>query len=212
MSIRPATSCTTDADSRRVTVFQCRSMNTNATTDCSTHHRHDHDQERAGIEAGRHPALERVAGPAIGLRRRGPRRGADQGQAGVERAHGNDLLRTNLLRAKFLKVMRPGDSRRRAPPAGIAGSPGRFSILRRRRLICTSTARSLAEPSPPVNSRRAARFRPASDRQNPQHVALAVGEVDDLLALAQFAALEVIDVGAERDLIPASPPAAARFA
>ena len=27
-------SCTTDADSRRVTVFQCRSMNTNATTVC----------------------------------------------------------------------------------------------------------------------------------------------------------------------------------
>src|SRR3954468_17389360 len=27
-------SCTTAADSRRVTVFQCRSMNTNATTDC----------------------------------------------------------------------------------------------------------------------------------------------------------------------------------
>ena len=29
-------SCTTAADRRRVTVFQCRSMNTNATTDCST--------------------------------------------------------------------------------------------------------------------------------------------------------------------------------
>ena len=29
-------SCTTAADSRRVTVFQCRSMNTNATTVCST--------------------------------------------------------------------------------------------------------------------------------------------------------------------------------
>ena len=29
-------SCTTAADKWRVTVFQCRSMNTNATTDCST--------------------------------------------------------------------------------------------------------------------------------------------------------------------------------
>ena len=29
-------SCTTDCESRRVTVFQCRSMNTKATTDCST--------------------------------------------------------------------------------------------------------------------------------------------------------------------------------
>src|SRR6201991_2660768 len=34
MSIRPATSCTTAADRCRVTVFQCRSMNTKATTDC----------------------------------------------------------------------------------------------------------------------------------------------------------------------------------
>jgi hypothetical protein len=29
------------------------------------HHRHDHDEKRAGIEAGRHPALERVAHPAV---------------------------------------------------------------------------------------------------------------------------------------------------
>ena len=29
-------SCTTAADRCRVTVFQCRSMNTKATTDCST--------------------------------------------------------------------------------------------------------------------------------------------------------------------------------
>ncbi len=33
-SIRAATSWVTAADSRRVTVFQCRSMNTKATTDC----------------------------------------------------------------------------------------------------------------------------------------------------------------------------------
>jgi hypothetical protein len=35
MSIRPAISCTTAADKCLVTVFQCRSMNTKATTVCS---------------------------------------------------------------------------------------------------------------------------------------------------------------------------------
>src|SRR5580698_2773755 len=34
--MRLAMSCTTAADRCRVTVFQCRSTNTNATTDCST--------------------------------------------------------------------------------------------------------------------------------------------------------------------------------
>ena len=34
MSISAAMSCTTAADRLRVTVFQCRSMNTKATTDC----------------------------------------------------------------------------------------------------------------------------------------------------------------------------------
>ena len=75
------------------------------------HHRHDHDQQRAGIEPGRHPALERVAHPAIG---RGDAAGgaADQREAGVERAH-----------AGLLKAKRPGDSRCRAPPAGTADWP-----------------------------------------------------------------------------------------
>ena len=50
------------------------------------HHRHDHDQQRARIEAGRHPALERVAHPAIGGRD-APGGAADQRQAGIERAH-----------------------------------------------------------------------------------------------------------------------------
>ena len=36
MSISAAMSCTTAAESRCVTVFQCRSMNTKATTDCSS--------------------------------------------------------------------------------------------------------------------------------------------------------------------------------
>ena len=72
------------------------------------HHRHDHDQQRAGIEPGRHPALEGVAHPAVG-RGDAPGGGADQREAGVERAH-----------LKWLKAKRPGDSRCRAPPAGTA--------------------------------------------------------------------------------------------
>ena len=37
--------------------------------------------------------------------------------------------------------------------------------------------------------------------EDSQHLALAVGEVNDVFALAQFAALEVIDVRAKRDLL-----------
>ena len=80
------------------------------------HHRHDHDQQRAGIEAGRHPALERVAHPAIG-RGDAAGGGADQRQAGVERAH------LAVFTGEWFKAMRPGDSRCRAPPAGTADWP-----------------------------------------------------------------------------------------
>ena len=80
--------------------------------------------------------------------------------------------------------------------SGLAGSR---SILRRSRLICTSTARSLTVPSP-VSALRGT-VSPARDGENAQHLALAIGEMDDLLALAQFAALEMIDVGPERDLL-----------
>src|SRR5258705_6235695 len=37
--------------------------------------------------------------------------------------------------------------------------------------------------------------------EDAQHLALAVGEMDGLVALAQFAAVEMVDVGAERDLL-----------
>ena len=80
--------------------------------------------------------------------------------------------------------------------SGLAGSR---SILRRSRLICTSTARSLTVPSP-VSAPRGT-VSPARQRENAQHVALAVGEMDDFLALAQFAAIQMIDVGSERDLL-----------
>ena len=80
--------------------------------------------------------------------------------------------------------------------SGLAGSR---SILRRRRLICTSTARSLTVP-PPVSAARGT-VSPGADGENAQHLALAVGQMDDLLALAQFAALEMKDVRPERDLL-----------
>ena len=80
--------------------------------------------------------------------------------------------------------------------SGLAGSR---SILRRRRLICTSTARSLTVP-PPVERARGT-VSPGCDGEDAQHLALAVGQMNDLVALAQFAALEMIDVGPERDLL-----------
>ena len=66
------------------------------------------DKERAGIEPGRHPGLERVAHPAIGGGDAAGG-GTDKRQAGVERAH--------------LMATPPGDSRCRAPPAGTADWP-----------------------------------------------------------------------------------------
>ena len=80
--------------------------------------------------------------------------------------------------------------------SGLAGS---CSILRRSRLICTSTARSLTVPLP-VSALRGT-VSPRACGENAQHLAFAIGEMDDLLALAQFAALEMKEVGSERDLL-----------
>ena len=80
--------------------------------------------------------------------------------------------------------------------SGLAGSR---SILRRSRLICTSTARSLTEPSP-VSALRGT-VSPGATGEHAQHLAFAIGEMDHLVALAQFAASEMIDVWAERDLL-----------
>src|SRR5436309_2469676 len=52
-----------------------------------------------------------------------------------------------------------------------------------------------------AGQRRARHGFAGSDRQNAQHFALAVGQVNDLLALAQFAAIEMKYVRAERDLL-----------
>ena len=71
------------------------------------HHRHDHDQQRAGIEPGRHPGLERVAHPAIG-RGDAAGGGADQRQAGVERAH-----RSGFIRSVHGRLPIQGDATRR---------------------------------------------------------------------------------------------------
>src|ERR1700680_5351221 len=51
-----------------------------------------------------------------------------------------------------------------------------------------------------VAGQRAARHGLAPRQsENAQHVALAVGEMDGGLALPQFAALQMIDIGPERD-------------
>ena len=73
--------------------------------------------------------------------------------------------------------------------SGLAGSR---SILRRSRLTCTSTARSLTVPPLPASARRGT-VSPGVAVKHAQHFALAVGQPDDLLAAAQFAAREVID-------------------
>ena len=77
--------------------------------------------------------------------------------------------------------------------SGLAGS---CSIFRRRRLTCTSTARS---PVPPrIAGEREPRHGLARRRrQEPEHVALAVGQMDDLVAALELAARDVEDEIAE---------------
>ncbi len=77
--------------------------------------------------------------------------------------------------------------------SGLAGSR---SILRRSRLTCTSTARSLAAGSLPASESRGT-VSPGVADKHPQHVALAVGEADHLLAAPQFAARDMEDEIAE---------------
>ena len=79
-----------------------------------------------------------------------------------------------------------------------SGLAGLRSIFRRRRLTCTSTARSLTEPPLPASDSRGT-VSPGAAGKDTQHLALAVGQTDDFLAFAQFAAREMIDERPEAD-------------
>ena len=68
--------------------------------------------------------------------------------------------------------------------SGLAGS---VSILRRSRLTWTSTARSPAAAAG-AGQHESRHGLAGPRREQPQHVLLAVGEMDDLIAAAQFAA------------------------
>ena len=71
--------------------------------------------------------------------------------------------------------------------SGLAGSR---SILRRSRLTWTSTARSLTEPPLPASASARHGFARARGEHG-QHFALAVGQADDLVALAQLGAADM---------------------
>src|SRR5882724_5817156 len=126
-------SCTTAADRCRVTVFQCRSMNTKATTDC------------------------RITIGTIMIRsaRRGDEAIADAAYRLQEQRIGGIAL----------------DLAPQAVDLHVDGA-----------LVDGAVA-----------GQGAARHGLAGrDREDAQHLALAVGQVNDLVALAQFAAAEVI--------------------
>ena len=94
--------------------------------------------------------------------------------------------------------MQPGDSRCRAPPAGTAD-------WRDRARSCAETVdlhvdRALVDGAA-AGERRARHGLARAGRKDAQHLALAVGQVNDLVAQAQFAALKMKDVGPERDLL-----------
>ena len=82
--------------------------------------------------------------------------------------------------------------------------------MRRSRLICTSTARSLTVAAV-AGKRQRGTVSPGVAAKQAQHLALAVGQMDDLVALAQFAAREMKDEGPEAHRLDRlAPPPAAR--
>ena len=74
----------------------------------------------------------------------------------------------------------PGDSPGRAPSSASADSRDRASILRRSRLICTSTERSPATGPHRRQPALARHGRLAGARERRQHLALAIGDAHEL--------------------------------
>src|SRR2546430_8110794 len=71
------------------------------------HHRHDHDQERTGIKAGRHPALERVAHEVIGR--------GDRSEEHTSELQSQSNLVCRLLLEKKKKITTLSESDYQAP-------------------------------------------------------------------------------------------------
>src|ERR1700722_15279940 len=183
-------SCTTAADRCRVTVFQCRSMKTKATTDCSTTIGTIMIRSaRAYSPVGIQPLNALPIQPLT----------AETRPAAVRIS----------VRPVSIVLMRPVSSRVcswRCDQA-IADAAHRLQEQGACRIafdlapetVDLHVDRALVDRAVAAGQRAARHGFARRGRQDAQHVALAVGEVNHLIALPQFAALEMIDVGSERD-------------
>src|SRR6202011_40573 len=179
-------SCTTAADSRRVTVFQCRSMNTNATTVCRmTMGTIMIRSARAYSPVGIQPLKALPIQPLA----------AETRPAAV---------RISVRPVSSVLIWICSGRRHQA----IADAAHRLQEQRIGGVAVDLAPQPVDLPVPPplgdgaLAGEGAARHGLARrHRENAQHLALAVGKMDGLIALAQFAAVEVIDVGTERDLL-----------
>src|SRR5216683_2703929 len=184
-------SCTTAADSRRVTVFQCRSMNTKATTVCRmTMGTIMIRRARAYSPVGIQPlnalpiqllaAETRPAAVRISVR---PVSSVLIGQGSLEicSRRGDQAIADAAYRLQEQRI------------GGVAFdlAPEPVDLHVHRALVDGAVA-----------GQRTARHGVARYRgENAQHLAFAVGEMNGVLALTQFASVEMIDVGSERDLL-----------
>src|SRR5437868_5636598 len=177
-------SCTTAADSRRVTVFQCRSMNTKATTDCRiTIGTIMISSARAyspfGIQSLKVWPIQSLT--------------AETRPAAV-RIRVSPVSSVLIAGASWRRHQAVADAAHRLQEQRTGGialdlAPQPVDLHVDRALVDGAVAGELA-------ARHGLAARGGEDAQ---HVALAVGEMDGFLAAAQFAAVEVIDEGAERD-------------
>src|SRR5216683_1286605 len=178
-------SCTTAADSRRVTVFQCRSMNTNATTVCrmtmgTIMIRRARAYSPEGIQPLNALPIQSLA--------------AETRPAAVRisvRPVSSVLIRKCSRRCDQAIA----DAAHRLQEQGIGG----IALDLAPQTVDLHVDRTFVDGA--VAGERAARhgFAPC-DGENAQHLAFAIGEMNDLVALAQFAAIEMIDIGPERGL------------
>src|SRR6266550_4404472 len=181
-------SCTTAADSRRVTVFQCRSMNTNATTVC-----------RITIGTIMIKSARAYSPVGIQLLNALPIQPltAETRPAAVRisvRPVSSVLIGRTLAASSWENGSRRCDQAIADAAHGLQEQGiGGIALDLAPQPVDLHVDRAFVDGA--VAGQRAARHRLAArDGENAQHLTFAIGEMNDFLALAQLAALEMIDV------------------
>ena len=118
-------------------------------------------------------------------------------------------MRSKMSRAAPRFMRRPAGSPGRGRSADSAGRPGSGSILRRRRVTCTSMARSLTAAAHALAQRLAAQHLAQAGGERAQQRDLGVGERHALALLRELAQVEVELIGPELHLARGAAPASA---